>query len=371
LELRFLHKFCLSIQSSQFCSQFIGLLQMTSQKLLNYLNRLYNAANKAVNDVQHEEDKKELKIRNQRLLQSLLHAKHELMLIESRSFTGELNRKQQLDYETYCGQWSSAGETEQSLELKSIQNKLEALGKLDERKLGAIYEKLSLSPAFQSESVQISPVISGQAWLLTNLLSSAECSQLILATSGAMLLAELHCYAVIARNNERCVIVDENVARILYERIEPFCPATIERDGDEWEICAVNELIRFCRYGVGQYFGVHVDEMYKFNEEKCSFLTCMIYLNSQLEKADSLLQEENSSYTGGSTVFLDKEYFPELEVKPSAGNCLLFYQGQPYNLLHEGEVVTSGIKYIMRTDIVYSKKRRAATAASSETGNQK
>lgn len=59
-----------------------------------------------------------------------------------------------------------------------------------------------------------------------------------------------------------------------------------------------------------------------------------------------------NSVSGGSTRFLDKKY--PVEVKPETGLCLLFRQDVP-ELLHEGEEVKAGTKYILRTDVLYEK----------------
>jgi hypothetical protein len=58
----------------------------------------------------------------------------------------------------------------------------------------------------------------------------------------------------------------------------------------------------------------------------------------------------NSDFKGGETIF----YFSDgntYSLKPQIGTCLIFNQ----NILHEGATVTAGLKYFIRTDILYKK----------------
>lgn len=49
--------------------------------------------------------------------------------------------------------------------------------------------------------------------------------------------------------------------------------------------------------------------------------------------------------------FYDKSFNQSLSVKPQQGMGIIFNQ----KIYHEGTTVTSGYKYIMRTDIFYKK----------------
>jgi len=81
----------------------------------------------------------------------------------------------------------------------------------------------------------------------------------------------------------------------------------------------------------GQRFAPHYDGCFRRNPSECSELTFMVYLND--------------GFAGGATTFHD---FDE-EVVPQAGMALLFQ----HQLLHEGCVVTSGVKYVLRSDVMY------------------
>lgn len=59
----------------------------------------------------------------------------------------------------------------------------------------------------------------------------------------------------------------------------------------------------------------------------------------------------NDAYEGGST------RFEELEVEGKQGMALVFEHEQ----LHEGAEVTAGIKYVLRSDVMYGPPRQRKT----------
>lgn len=130
------------------------------------------------------------------------------------------------------------------------------------------------------------------------------------------------------RNNTRVIEDDVALAASLFERIRPHVPATMYRDA---AVVGVNERFRYYRYHPGQRFVRHFDGSFRRNAKEESALTFMIYLNDAAE--------------GGATRFLDLD----LEVVPRRGTALLFQ----HRLLHEGAEVTSGVKYVLRTDVMY------------------
>ena len=61
----------------------------------------------------------------------------------------------------------------------------------------------------------------------------------------------------------------------------------------------------------------------------------------------------NDGFGGGSTNFDLRYPYGEVEVVPKAGMALLFV----HSFRHEGAVVTSGAKYVLRSDVMYSTER--------------
>ncbi|CAF3417371.1 unnamed protein product, partial [Rotaria sp. Silwood2] len=56
------------------------------------------------------------------------------------------------------------------------------------------------------------------------------------------------------RNSDRCIIDDENMANILFQRIESFLPKIY----DGYHLVGLNERLRFLRYDPGQKFAPHM-----------------------------------------------------------------------------------------------------------------
>lgn len=91
----------------------------------------------------------------------------------------------------------------------------------------------------------------------------------------------------------------------------------------------MSERFRFYRYNAEQYFKWHKDGYYCRNDDEVSLLSFLMYLNDDFE--------------GGETEFRWDV------VKPETGMALFF----PHPLLHQGAPITSGIKYVLRTDVMY------------------
>jgi hypothetical protein len=66
------------------------------------------------------------------------------------------------------------------------------------------------------------------------------------------------------------------------------------------------------------------------------------------------------AYEGGTTNFLKYSGFQKnkkditLKVVPETGMAMVFLQ-EDVDYLHEGDLLTKGIKYILRTDVMYNR----------------
>jgi prolyl 4-hydroxylase len=175
--------------------------------------------------------------------------------------------------------------------------------------------------------------------VIQDFLGHEECAALIQRSENLLYEPGMVADVVIeqVRNNERVLVDDPSLAQDLFRRAEPFLPAVIEGHG----LVGFNERWRFYRYRPGQTFKPHRDGSYlrpKSWEE--SQMTFMIYLNDGM--------------TGGETrFFADMEQVvqqrPYLSVQPKVGMALVFL----HPIWHEGAVVHSGQKYVLRTDVMY------------------
>ena len=130
------------------------------------------------------------------------------------------------------------------------------------------------------------------------------------------------------RNNSRVMFDDEALSQQLFERVRERVPQRLEHD---WTLCGANERLRCYRYERGQYFAPHFDGAFTRHRGERSLLTMMVYLNA--------------CQAGGHTHLLDLE----LRVAPRPGAALIFN----HHLLHEGARVERGVKYAVRTDLMY------------------
>lgn len=128
------------------------------------------------------------------------------------------------------------------------------------------------------------------------------------------------------RNNERVLYKEEAYATFIWDRLKPFAP----EGTDNRSAVGVNELFRFYKYSPGQRFKMHKDGSFERNRFEASQYTFMIYLNE--------------AYTGGETIFASGEI-----IRPETGTALVFH----HPLRHEGALLTAGVKYVLRTDIMY------------------
>jgi hypothetical protein len=165
--------------------------------------------------------------------------------------------------------------------------------------------------------------------------------------------------------------------------------------GEVYQLSGLNERIRFLRYEGGDYFRPHWDGCYVTPDgSQRSFYTVHLYLNGEgeqnmeelrplieaAEKKNGMFVQDgevdlmevgqdaveelgycrnnssasNEKLLGGATSFTDGFSAREaVRVFPKTGSVLIFQQR---NLFHAGDDVFRGVKYTVRTDVMYRKK---------------
>lgn len=127
----------------------------------------------------------------------------------------------------------------------------------------------------------------------------------------------------------------EQAIRIKTENTFPFVIDTMPYDH-------MGDFFRIYRYEPGQYFKPHRDGHVSIKNSHTgidteSQVTALIYLNTP---------------EGGETILMPKGFAMKdwwIEIRPEAGDVLLF----EHDFWHEGRPVTSGEKYVLRTDLFY------------------
>ena len=170
-------------------------------------------------------------------------------------------------------------------------------------------------------------------WTVDDVLTPAECAQLIdrieflgptnapiTTSAGFVMRPDI-------RNNTRVMFDDPTLAAELLSRVRDHVPLRFLGR----TLAGANERFRCYKYEPGQRFAAHYDGPFRRDDREQSFLTYLVFLNDD--------------FTGGETTFLDLREC----VQPKRGRALLFQHRQ----LHEGSEVLSGVKYVLRTDIMY------------------
>jgi predicted 2-oxoglutarate/Fe(II)-dependent dioxygenase YbiX len=177
------------------------------------------------------------------------------------------------------------------------------------------------------------------ACLVHNVFTPDECAKLIADTEargysaadvgGVMQTSH--------RDSGRVILFDAAFAADLAKRLASVLPL---RWDSTWALTDVNECLRFLKYTPGQQFRPHMDGHYQRSDTERTFVTIQVYLNGD--------------YTGGQTrLWPTGPGRPYVDVQGTPGMVLVFQHA----LLHSGEPVTSGTKYTLRTDVLYTNRK--------------
>ncbi|KAL3524221.1 hypothetical protein ACH5RR_017055 [Cinchona calisaya] len=119
----------------------------------------------------------------------------------------------------------------------------------------------------------------------------------------------------------------------------------------------LNPNLRFYRYRAGQRFGRHIDESVDLGDGKRTHYTLLIYLSGGFRsksRNDNNQQDSVSEpLVGGETVFYGPRNALVAEVPPTEGMALLHVHGDRC-MLHEARNVSKGLKYVLRSDVVFA-----------------
>lgn len=132
------------------------------------------------------------------------------------------------------------------------------------------------------------------------------------------------------RHHQRHMGIDHARADVIWERIKD------DMKKEEPDAVELNPMLRYLRYSTGDFFAPHFDESRLDMKGNESIFTLILYLND--------------GYKGGHTVLLDEYNIKSKErIIPKKGDILLF----EHEILHEGEHVTEGEKFVLRTDVMF------------------
>mmetsp|Transcript_16758 Transcript_16758/g.20151 ORF Transcript_16758/g.20151 Transcript_16758/m.20151 type:complete len:279 (-) Transcript_16758:1318-2154(-) len=228
------------------------------------------------------------------------------------------------------------------------------------------FPELPSLPQITTEPHTHQEILSNGAFILHNLLSKEECLHLVnSAESIGMQSVAKEGYRANYRNNDRVQMNAQQLASLVFKRARPFLhdvslssekqipgiPPSRYTHGD-WKVAGLNEAFRICKYTSGGHFSPHRDADYKRSDDNKSFMTFMIYLNEEFEGGTTnFVKDQQLNFNKEKKIYEALEGTITHRVQPQAGSALCFY----HDLLHEGEQLQSGTKYIARTDVMYQR----------------
>ena len=203
------------------------------------------------------------------------------------------------------------------------------------------------------------PFVSG-AFILNDVLTSNECDR-ILCVANKMGFTPEASYSLSDTTSQAADgvvwVVHDGLRNNLFDRVKSLLPT---------ELCGgnlihLNSRWRIYRYNAGTVYRPHIDGAWNgsgivdgkyvsdiYDGNVTSRLTFLLYLNDDFEE-------------GGTTFYSPSNKIDCVvaqSVAPIQGSVLCFPHGsgvEHVGLVHEGSAVTKGVKYVMRSDVLYMK----------------
>jgi predicted 2-oxoglutarate/Fe(II)-dependent dioxygenase YbiX len=195
------------------------------------------------------------------------------------------------------------------------------------------------------------------AFQVTGVLSSVECERLIAITEslGYVPDAAVSLPRSVRHNDSLTWVVDDETSDLIWTRCESF----IDRNNQIFygsKACGLNNRFRFYRYAKDDYFSPHTDGSWPGSkvvnrqlvhnafDDRWSQLTLLLFLNEDFEGGSTEFQIRSQNDNASETV----------AVRTPRGGALCFPHGShPMHCLHSSGPVTKGVKYIIRSDVLF------------------
>jgi prolyl 4-hydroxylase len=163
-------------------------------------------------------------------------------------------------------------------------------------------------------------------WVVENIYTETECRDFIdfIERSSPTLATNNPMY----RDQDRVITDNPEIAGELFRRLRPHLPEQI----DALKLVGLNERLRMYRYRAGQRFEPHMDHWYRPSENQVTLHTILVYFNDDFEGGETRFQEQIQQ-----------------TIIPKPGMVAIFQ----HKIRHEGCPVRRGVKYAMRTDVIY------------------
>jgi prolyl 4-hydroxylase len=174
-------------------------------------------------------------------------------------------------------------------------------------------------------------------WSVDDIYTDAECRNFIDIIERSSDLSPPN--NPLYRDQDRAIRDDPIIAEELFRRLRPHLPEQI----DVLKLIGLNDRLRMYRYRAGQRFVPHMDHWYRPSENRITLHTVLVYFNDDFEGGETRFQEQI-----------------EQTIIPKRGMVAIFQ----HKIRHEGCLVRRGIKYVMRSDVIYEAPEPISTVGS-------
>jgi hypothetical protein len=202
------------------------------------------------------------------------------------------------------------------------------------------------------------------AFQLLNVLSTAECERIVELSESLGYLADaaVSLPRAIRHNDSFTWVVDDITNDIIWQRCHSLLQDSHEFNAGKRAL-GINSRFRFYRYGPGDFFAPHTDGSWPGSRVIDGELFDNAYNDRWSQLSFLLFLTED--YEGGATHFyvspenyLTPARHPDdaivIHVRTPVGGALCFPHGvHPLHCMHASQEITSGTKYIIRSDILF------------------
>lgn len=193
------------------------------------------------------------------------------------------------------------------------------------------------------------------AFQLLNVFTAQECENFIKQTEelGYLEDAAVSLPRSVRHNDNITWVVDDLTHDIIWNRCKDFMYDNKEIFYGK-NTLGINKRFRFYKYSKGDFFKLHTDGSWPGSRVVNKELITDFYKDRYSQMTFLILLSED--FQGGETQFIvNKNGEKELvNIRTPKGGVLCFPHGlHPLHCLHSSNTITSGIKYIIRTDVLF------------------
>jgi predicted 2-oxoglutarate/Fe(II)-dependent dioxygenase YbiX len=193
------------------------------------------------------------------------------------------------------------------------------------------------------------------AFQLLNVFTQQECEEFIKQTEelGYLEDAAVSLPRSVRHNDNITWVVDDLTHDIIWDRCKDYMIDNKEIFYGK-KTLGINKRFRFYKYSEGDFFKLHSDGSWPGSRVVNKELITDFYKDRYSQMTFLILLSED--FQGGETQFIvNKNGEKELvNIRTPKGGVLCFPHGlHPLHCLHSSNTISSGIKYIIRTDVLF------------------